>query len=88
MSNLLNWRSGDHFDHSGAQPCVCCKVTTPLRSHAGEPVHKVCAEDWNDRNPQAPRVYANDADPSTRHDLGTTRFHSDQPKKRGKGDHA
>ncbi len=43
--------------------------------HDGEPVHKVCAEDWNDRNPGAPR-HQHDG-----RDLGTRRFHSDPPRK-------
>ncbi|MET8162785.1 hypothetical protein ABZT34_00755 [Streptomyces sp. NPDC005329] len=72
---LLNWRSSDHFDHGGDCPCTQCGQPTPMRSHTSEPVHKVCAEDWNDRNPNAPR-HQHDG-----HDLGTTRFHSDPPSK-------
>lgn len=30
---------------------MLCRKTTPLRSHAGEAVHKTCAELWNARNP-------------------------------------
>ncbi|MEX3102269.1 MULTISPECIES: hypothetical protein [unclassified Streptomyces] len=71
---LLDWKSSQHYDPQ-AKPCTECTATTPLRSHAGEPVHKVCAEDWNDRNPNAPR-FEHDG-----HDLGTTRFHSDPPRK-------
>ncbi|MCX4625086.1 hypothetical protein [Streptomyces albogriseolus] len=46
---LLNWR---HYSHFGPPaPCVLCGTTTPLRSHAKEPVHKVCAELWNAAHP-------------------------------------
>ncbi|WP_333743627.1 hypothetical protein [Streptomyces ardesiacus] len=46
---LLNWR---HYSHFGPPaPCVLCGTTTPLRSHAKEPVHKVCAEFWNAAHP-------------------------------------
>jgi hypothetical protein len=48
---LLNWRSADHYDHTGDQPCVICTKPTPLRSDRGKPVHKVCAEEWIDRHP-------------------------------------
>ncbi|WAU79672.1 hypothetical protein O1Q96_07895 [Streptomyces sp. Qhu-G9] len=72
---LLNWNSGQHFDHGGDCPCTQCGKPTPLRSHDGEPVHKVCAEDWNDRNPAAPRHQHEG------HDLGTARYHSDPPRK-------
>ncbi|MEU6028439.1 hypothetical protein ABZ825_15630 [Streptomyces tauricus] len=40
---LLNWNSGEHFDHGGDCPCTQCGKPTPLRSHDGEPVHKVFA---------------------------------------------
>ncbi|MGY1544614.1 hypothetical protein [Streptomyces sp. MN6] len=72
---LLNWTSSQHYDHGGDCPCTQCGKPTPLRSHDGEPVHKVCAEDWNERNPGAPR-HEHDG-----HDLGTRRFHSDPPRK-------
>ncbi|URM91529.1 hypothetical protein LUW75_17840 [Streptomyces sp. MRC013] len=49
---LLNWRSADHYDHSGDKPCVICTRPTPLRSDRGKPVHKVCAEQWNDTHPR------------------------------------
>ncbi|WP_233273369.1 hypothetical protein [Streptomyces broussonetiae] len=74
---LLNWNSNQHYDPK-AKPCTECGTTTPLRSHAGEAVHKVCAEDWNDRNPNAAR-YEHEG-----RDLGTKRFHSDPPRKNGK----
>ncbi|KOG31053.1 hypothetical protein AQJ84_17425 [Streptomyces resistomycificus] len=48
---LLNWRSPEHYDHTGDQPCVICTKPTPLRSDRGKPVHEVCAEDWIDRHP-------------------------------------
>ncbi|GHC72041.1 MULTISPECIES: hypothetical protein [Streptomyces] len=47
---LLDWRSPEHFDHSGDKPCVICTKPTPLRSDRGKPVHKVCAEEWIDRH--------------------------------------
>jgi hypothetical protein len=75
---FLDWHAAGHFDHRTDQPCAECGTPTPLRSHAGEPAHKVCAEDWNDRNPGAPRVIQHGRD------LGTTRFHSD-PAKKGRG---
>ncbi|MGW7572472.1 hypothetical protein [Streptomyces sp. NPDC054765] len=78
---LLNWRDHDHFDPTGAQPCTQCGTATPLRAHSGEPVHKVCAEDWNDRNPNAPRLRAL-SDKGTPYELGTERYHSDRPTKR------
>ncbi|GAA1923920.1 hypothetical protein [Streptantibioticus ferralitis] len=30
---------------------MLCNKPTPMRSHAGEPVHKACAEDWIAANP-------------------------------------
>lgn len=47
---LLDWRSPEHFDHTGDQPCVLCDKPTPLRSDRDKPVHKVCAENWIDRH--------------------------------------
>jgi hypothetical protein len=69
---LLNWSSGEHFDHSGDCACSQCGKPTPMRSHSGESVHKVCAEDWN---PSAPRHQHEGRD------LGTSRYHSDPPRK-------
>ncbi len=43
---LFDWRDGKHYDHTGDRPCVLCGRPTPLRSDAGKPVHKVCAEHW------------------------------------------
>ncbi|MEU0669234.1 hypothetical protein ABZ508_12670 [Streptomyces lavendulocolor] len=42
---LLNRRRSSHFGPPA--PCVLCGTTTPLRSHAKEPDHKICAELWN-----------------------------------------
>ncbi|MFC8174976.1 hypothetical protein [Streptomyces sp. NPDC057325] len=50
---LLNWRHSSHFGPPA--PCVLCGTTTPLRSHAKEPAHKVCAELWNAAHPGEPR---------------------------------
>ncbi|MER7171733.1 hypothetical protein [Streptomyces mesophilus] len=76
---LLNWNSGQHYDHTEDCACTQCGKPTPLRAHSGEPVHKICAEDWNDHNLNAPRHLHEERD------LGTTRFHSDQPRKKCKG---
>ena len=51
----LDWREPHHFDHRGDKPCVLCGHDTPFRSHKREPVHKVCAEDWNRRHPHETR---------------------------------
>ncbi|MFJ9634987.1 hypothetical protein ACIRU8_45580 [Streptomyces sp. NPDC101175] len=67
---LLDWSDGRHFDHHGARPCVLCGGLTPLCSHQGEPVHKVCAENWIAANAVESR-------------LG--RFASDVQAKSGKG---
>ncbi|SHN34487.1 hypothetical protein [Actinacidiphila paucisporea] len=45
----LDWHDGWHF--TGGGRCVLCNRHTVLRSHAGEDVHKVCAERWLARNP-------------------------------------
>ena len=42
--SLLNWRH--HLHHRRPAPCVLCRRPTPLRSHADEAAHKVCAEQW------------------------------------------
>ncbi|MCX5260930.1 hypothetical protein OOK27_43460 [Streptomyces canus] len=70
---LLIWRDAAHFDRFEDLPCALCGTPTPMRSHTQEPVHKVCAEQWNDAHPEAPRYRA-----GTR-DLGTQRFHDDAP---------
>ncbi|MET9409539.1 hypothetical protein ABZX90_27800 [Streptomyces sp. NPDC002935] len=68
---LLIWCEALHFDRFEDLPCVLCRKPTPMRSHTDEPVHKVCAEQWNHTHPEAPRHRA-----GTR-DLGTHRFHDD-----------
>jgi hypothetical protein len=70
---LLIWREAVHFDRFEDLPCVLCGKPTPMRSHADEAVHKVCAEQWNHAHPDAARHWA-----GTR-DLGTRRFHDDAP---------
>jgi len=70
---LLVWREALHFDRFEDLLCVLCGGRTPMRSHADEPVHKVCAEQWNYTHSDAPRRRA-----GTR-DLGTRRFHDDAP---------
>ncbi|WP_079665072.1 hypothetical protein [Streptomyces sp. 3214.6] len=72
--SLLNWNSSQHYDPND-KPCTQCDGPTNLRSHNGEVVHKVCAEDWNDCNATAPRFEHEGRD------LGTTQFHSDLPRK-------
>ena len=57
---LLVWRSGEHFDHFRDLPCVLCGKPTPLRSHADEPVHKVCAEQWTAEQPDSRRFCSDD----------------------------
>ncbi|MGW8875646.1 hypothetical protein [Streptomyces mirabilis] len=70
---LLVWRDALHFDRFEDLPCALCGKPTPMRSHADEPVHKVCAEHWNHTHPDAPRHGAG------ARDLGTRRFHDDAP---------
>ncbi|MFI6125360.1 hypothetical protein ACIBCU_37560 [Streptomyces sp. NPDC051064] len=62
---LLAWRASLQFRRDA--PCVLCRKPTPLRSHAGEAVHKVCAEDWNTRHPGEAR-FGSDARPRRRTD--------------------
>ncbi|WP_037574600.1 hypothetical protein [Phaeacidiphilus oryzae] len=45
--SLLNWRDHSHWNEREAD-CVLCANPTHLRSDRGRPVHKVCAEQWND----------------------------------------
>ncbi|QQM47338.1 hypothetical protein [Streptomyces liliifuscus] len=70
---LLVWRDALHFDRFEDLPCALCGKPTPMRSHTDEPVHKVCAEQWNHTHSGALRHVA-----GTR-DLGTRRFHDDVP---------
>ncbi|MEV5902852.1 hypothetical protein [Streptomyces sp. NPDC052127] len=62
---LLDWRDGRHFDRWQDLPCVLCHRPTPMRSHYGEPVHKVCAEDWITQHPTEARLgrFASDVQP-------------------------
>ncbi|MGW1438667.1 hypothetical protein ACWD7M_25915 [Streptomyces griseus] len=63
LGNLLDWRDGSHFDRWEDRPCALCDRPTPMRSHAGEPVHKSCAEAWIAANPTEARLgrFASDA---------------------------
>ncbi|MGW1504757.1 hypothetical protein ACWCQW_40845 [Streptomyces mirabilis] len=70
---LLVWREALHFDRFEDLSCVLCGKCTPMRSHADEAVHKVCAEQWNHTHPDAARYRAG------ARDLGTRRFHDDAP---------
>ena len=64
---LLDWSDGRHFDHHGPRPCALCGELTPLRSHRGEPAHKVCAEEWITANPAEARHgrFASDIQPKS-----------------------
>ncbi len=56
MSTVLDWTArGPHGPGSvGAPaPCVICTVPTILRSPAGKPCHKCCAEAWLDQYAEA-----------------------------------
>ncbi|AXE27898.1 hypothetical protein C0216_30800 (plasmid) [Streptomyces globosus] len=53
---LLEWRDSQHFDRWQDRPCVLCDKPTPMRSHAGEPVHKACAVYWIAANPVEARL--------------------------------
>ncbi|MGW5990993.1 hypothetical protein ACWFRT_29450 [Streptomyces anulatus] len=53
---LLDWRDAQHFDRWQDRPCALCDQPTPMRSHAGEPVHKSCAESWIAANPVEARL--------------------------------
>ncbi|MFI8186207.1 GGDEF domain-containing protein [Actinacidiphila glaucinigra] len=46
---LLDWHDACRFRFDA--PCMLCGNLTPLRSHNGEPAHKVCAEAWNAEHP-------------------------------------
>ncbi|MFE9630576.1 hypothetical protein [Streptomyces sp. NPDC006463] len=79
VHQYLNWGDASHYDRTRTLPCVLCDKPTPLRSHASEPVHKVCAEDWNAGNPDQPRRYTLPVKDKPQHDAGTWRFHNDGP---------
>lgn len=53
---LLDWRDAQHFDRWQDRPCALCDQPTPMRSHAGEPVHKSCAEKWIAAHPTEARL--------------------------------
>ncbi|MGW4987951.1 hypothetical protein ACWEQ3_09930 [Streptomyces mirabilis] len=76
---LLDWRDSRHFDRFQDRPCALCAKPTPLRSHAGEPAHKVCAEEWNQAHPAEPRRYTLPDKEMQQWDIGTWRFHNDGP---------
>ncbi|RPK78197.1 hypothetical protein [Streptomyces sp. ADI98-10] len=67
---LLDWRDASHFDRWQDHPCALCGHPTPMRSHAGEPVHKCCAESWIAANPVEARQgrFASDSQPKSRHE--------------------
>jgi hypothetical protein len=46
---LLDWRDSKHWSNT-PDDCVICDKPTNLRSDRGKPVHKVCAENWNDQH--------------------------------------
>jgi hypothetical protein len=48
---LLDWRDARHFAPWQTRPWALCEQPTPMRSHAGEPSHKSCAENWIAANP-------------------------------------
>ncbi|MFD7532256.1 hypothetical protein ACFV8E_32455 [Streptomyces sp. NPDC059849] len=67
---LLDWRDSQHYDHWQMRPCALCEQPTPLCSHSGEPVHKVCAESWISEHPTEARLgrFASDVQPKRRRD--------------------
>lgn len=78
----LNWGDARHFDRFQDRPCCLCGKPTPMRSHADEPVHKVCAEEWNATHPGEARLYTlpdKHRPDRPQHDVGTWRFHNDGP---------
>ncbi|MFE7596298.1 hypothetical protein [Streptomyces sp. NPDC057494] len=79
MNPLLDWGDARHYDHTRNLPCCLCGRPTPMRSHSNEPVHKVCAEDWNATHPNETRRYTRPAPDRPQHDVGTWRFHNDGP---------
>ncbi|PLW72007.1 hypothetical protein C0036_14775 [Streptomyces sp. DJ] len=66
-SAYLEWRDSQHFDRWQDCSCVLCGKPTPMRSHAGEPVRKACAEDWIAANPVEARLgrFASDLQPKS-----------------------
>lgn len=49
---------------------MLCGAPTPMRSHYGEPAHKVCAEEWITANPVEARLgrFASDVQPKRKRD--------------------
>ncbi|MET8297889.1 hypothetical protein ABZW02_28110 [Streptomyces sp. NPDC005180] len=76
---LLDWGDSSHFDARATRPCCRCGKPTPMRSHAGEAVHKVCAEEWNAAHPDESRRHTPPAPGRSQRDVGTWRFHNDGP---------
>ncbi|BAU84718.1 hypothetical protein SLA_3816 [Streptomyces laurentii] len=76
---VLDWREPQHYDRVRDRPCCLCGRPTPMRSHDGEPAHKVCAEQWNHAHPDEPRLYTPSHPGHAQHDVGTVRFHNDGP---------
>lgn len=66
---LLDWRDGLHYRRPA--PWVLCGNPTPLRSHAGEASHKVCAENWNLAHPGESR-FVSDTKPRRARTTTTT----------------
>jgi hypothetical protein len=62
---LLDWRDSHHYHWTDA-PCVLCRTPTRLRSHAGEAVHKTCAEAWIAANPTESRLGRFASDPRSK----------------------
>ncbi|MEU0102911.1 hypothetical protein [Streptomyces sp. NPDC006267] len=67
---LLDWRDSQHYDHWQMRPCALCEQPTSMRSHSGEPAHKVCAENWTSEHPTEARLgrFASDVQPKRRRD--------------------
>ncbi|MFJ2098386.1 hypothetical protein ACIOHR_14450 [Streptomyces anulatus] len=80
MDALLDWGDASHFDPTRNRACRLCGKPTPMRSHTGEPAHKVCAETWNATHPGEARRYTVPTKiRPVQHDAGTWRFHNAGP---------
>lgn len=53
---LLDWSDRRHWGDFPA-PCVLCKAPTRLMSDRGKACHKVCAEEWFEKHPEAWAAY-------------------------------
>ncbi|HWU10545.1 MAG TPA: hypothetical protein VN520_29985 [Streptomyces sp.] len=60
---LLDWRDALHFRRDAP-----CRKPTPLRSHTGEAVHKICAENWNAQHPGETRLVSDAQSRRRKHD--------------------